>query len=130
MLQRQTIITFFLLIHFSVQSQTWSEFIKQDAKDTLATGMPIAIGATALWYLANRIPYDWKNLTNPSSEFIYKTWEDQGFSRARHVLLKRIPHDSALSKIVVYTQELPGALAVGEPFIVRIESLLQQKEDL
>jgi chaperonin cofactor prefoldin len=127
MFPRKTIIIFFLLIQVSLQSQTWQEFVVQDAKDTIATGMPIAVGAAALWYFANRIPHEWENLAHPSSEFIYKTWEDQGFLKSRKVLLKRIPSNSILAKIVVYTQELPGALAVGEPFIKRIESLLKQQ---
>jgi Zn-dependent protease with chaperone function len=125
-------LALFSILSFSSlhTEQTWKECIVEDMQDTLSTGMPIAVGAAVIWYIANRIPHDWQDLDGPVAEFIYETWEEQHFLKARKIILKRIPADSVLAKIVVYTQELPGALAVGEPLIVRVKSLLKQKEEL
>ena len=66
----------------------------------------------------------------PVADFIHTTWRDQGLMRKKPIVLKCIPPDSVLGKIVVYTQELPGAVAVGQPFIDRIEYLLHEKKNI
>lgn len=110
--------------------QTWPEFFVQDAKDTFSTGMPVALGAVGLWYYANRIPNDWQTVTGPVADFIHTTWKEQGLDRKKSIGLKRIPRDSVLGKIVMYTQELPSTVAIGEPFIARIQTLLDAKKHL
>lgn len=128
---RLSMLALIYLSFSSLQSeQTWKECIVQDVTDTVSTGMPIAVLAATVWYIANRIPHEWEDLEGPAAEFIFETWEDQDFLKARSVLLKRIPLNSVLSRLVVYTQELPGAMAVGQPFVERIESLLEQKTSL
>lgn len=132
MLQRKILLSLFFLfgVHFQLIPQTWPEFFLEDAKDTLSTGMPIALSAVALWCWANRIPKDWQTVEGPASDFIYSTWYEQGFTNKESVALKRIPSNSVFGKMVVYTQELPHAIAVGEPFIKRIEKLLNKKKEL
>lgn len=129
------LFAFFLtlfLVFFTVplSCQSWSECIAEDARDTLYTGMPVALSAAVLWGIANRIPTEWKTVDGEVAEFIYITWQEQGFSKARTVILKRIPKESILSRLVVYTQELPGALAIGEQFIEKIQMLLDEKKIL
>jgi len=126
----RSIFFFLLMICTALQAQTWSEFLVQDAKDTLSTGMPVALSAACLWYYANRIPHDWQTVKGPAADFIYETWKEQGFTTQYPIALKRIPPHSVLGKIVVYTQELPTAVAIGEPFIQRIERLLKAKKNL
>lgn len=124
-------LLFLLFVSFvPIQSQTWPEFFVKDAKDTLSTGMPVALSAVALWYWANRIPNNWKTVTGSVADFIYTTWKEQGLVRKRPIALKCIPRDSVLGKIVVYTQELPGTVAIGEPFIQKIQKLLDAKKNL
>lgn len=132
MLQRRIVLSLVFLcgISSTLIPQTWTEFFFEDAKDTLSTGMPIALSAAALWYWANRIPHDWKTVTGPAADFIYNTWNKQGFIKGRSVVLKRIPRNSVFGRMVVYTQEFPGAVAVGEPFIKCIEKLLNKKSKL
>lgn len=113
-----------------MQSQTWTEFFVQDAKDTLSTGMPVALGAVVLWCYANRIPNDWQTVEGPVADFIHTTWKEQGLKRRKPIALKRIPRDSVLGKIVVYTQELPSTVAIGEPFIHHIQKLINEKNNL
>ncbi len=132
MLQRGTLLSFLLLlvVHAQIVPRTWTEFFVQDAKDTLSTGMPIAMSAAVLWYWANMVPNDWYTVEGPASDFIYDTWNQQGFTKSKSIILNRIPPNSVFGKMVVYTQELPRSVAVGEPFIKRIEKLLKQKQNL
>lgn len=129
MLQHRALFFLFLVSFVSIQSQTWPEFFVQDAKDTLSTGIPVALSAVALWYWANRIPNNWKTVTGPVADFIYTTWKEQGLIRKRPIALKCIPRDSVLGKTVVYTQELPSTVAIGEPFIKKIKKLLDSKKN-
>ena len=63
MIRYQIFLFFILFSHTVVQSnQTWSEFIIQDTKDTILTGMPVALTAAVLWYYANRIPNNWQTV--------------------------------------------------------------------
>ena len=130
MVQRSIFLFLLFIFHIQITAQTWTEFFVQDAKDTLSTGMPIALSAAAVWYWANRIPHDWQTLEGPVADFIVTTWEEQGFVKKRPVVLKRIPPKSVLGKMVVYTQELPNAVAIGEPFINKIQKFLDIKKEL
>ncbi len=98
-----------------------------DISDTLATGMPIALFSGVWWAVANRIPYKWSDLSEPAATFIRTTWKEQGLKYPEKIMLKEIPVTSFLAKIVMYTQELPHALAVGAPFKNRIEEFLYEK---
>jgi hypothetical protein len=109
---------------------SWKQAVVQDIKDTFLTGMPVACTAAVFWAFANRIPAAWKTLEGPASDFIYTTWNDQGFTPTSRVLLKCIPADSTLARLGVYTQELPGALGVSDTFVSLIESLLLEEEEL
>lgn len=122
-------VLFFVFFTF-LPAQSWQECIVEDARDTLYTGMPIALSAAMVWAVANRIPTEWKMVDGEVAEFIYATWEEQGFVKARTIILKKIPPESILSRLVVYTQELPGALAIGEQFIEKIQTLLDEKKIL
>lgn len=130
MLYRRVLFFSFLMIFVSVRPQTWPSFFIQDAKDTLSTGMPIALSAAFLWFYANRIPHDWQTIEGPVADFIYATWKEQGLVREKPIALKRIPPGSVLGKIVGYTQELPRAVAIGDLFIKRVKRLLDAKNNL
>lgn len=114
----------------TLHSSSLPYIIANDCIDTLKTGIPIALFSGILWHIAYRVPHDWPDVTEPTASFIYNTWKQQGFKQADTVLLKRIPNDSFMAKVVVYTQELPGALAVGLPFIKRVEHLLTKKTQI
>ncbi len=133
-LLRRRLPAFFFALFFASfaasMGQSWRECIVEDARDTLYTGMPVALSAAVVWAVANRIPTEWKMVDGEVAEFIYTTWQEQGFDKARTVILKRIPTESILSRLVVYTQELPGALAIGEQFIEKIQTLLDEKKIL
>lgn len=103
---------------------------KHHVIDVVATGMPVAFSGLVLWAFFNRIPRHWKPLTGDVAEFIYTSWEQQKFKKARSIALKRIPDNSVFFKVVVFTQELPGVLAIGEPFIKKLEMLLKKRNDL
>jgi hypothetical protein len=98
--------------------------------DTFKAGLPGAVISTLLWCLAYDVPHTWPDVTGETEQFIRKTWKEQGFSEADNVILKQIPADSFMAKVVVYTQEFPGALAIGLPFIRRVEKLLAQQEQI
>lgn len=98
--------------------------------DTFKAGLPGALLSAVLWRIAYDVPHTWPDVTQPTASFIKKTWKDQGFLEADSVILKQIPADSFMAKVVVYTQEFPGALAVGLPFIRRVEKLLAQQEEI
>ncbi len=104
--------------------------IMADISDTFATGMPIAVFAGIWWAVANRVPKSWKDLPEPAAGFIRTTWKEQGFADADSILLKEIPAHSLFAKVIMYTQELPYALAVGIPFRRLIERCLKRKEFL
>lgn len=104
--------------------------IMDDISDTLATGMPIALFSGLWWAVANRIPRKWLDLSDPAATFIRTTWKEQGLAHPEKIILKEIPATSFLAKIVMYTQELPHALAVGTLFKQRIEDLLHEKSYL
>ena len=108
--------------HVSIPSK-----VMDDISDTLATGIPLALFSGVWWAVANRIPRKWPNLSEPAATFIRATWQEQGLKRPEKIMLKVIPRDSFLSKIIMYTQELPHALAVGPPFKEKIETLLYEK---
>lgn len=118
------------LFSFSLHAQTWQEFFIEDTKDTLSTGMPVALSAAALWYYANRVPHDWQTLEGPVADFVYSTWKEQGYVTHPPIVLKLIPSTSVLGKMVSYTQELPGAVGVGQPFVDRLQKLLDAKKFL
>lgn len=129
MMCKVRILLLFIIPLMGVQAdQTWAECVVEDVSDTLSTGVPVALAAAAVWAIANHIPHDWQDLEGPAADFIYTTWQEQGFKRPYSVLLKKIPPSSVLSRLVVYTQELPGALAVGNQFVERITQLLEEKE--
>lgn len=117
--------SFFVSIQASIGTK-----IKDDISDTLATGMPIALFSGIWWAVANRVPRKWPDLSDPAATFIRKTWKEQGFSHPEKIMLKEIPADSFLAKVIMYTQELPHALAVGVPFKKRIEVLLYEQTRL
>ncbi len=104
--------------------------IMADISDTFATGMPIAVFAGIWWAVANRVPKSWKDLPEPAAGFIRTTWKEQGFADADRILLKEIPARSLFARVIMYTQELPYALAVGIPFRRLIERCLKKKEFL
>lgn len=104
--------------------------IVADVTDTLVTGVPIAVFAGIWWAVANRVPQSWQDVPEPAATFIKTTWKQQGFAEADRILLKEIPADSLFAKVIMYTQELPHALAVGIPFRLLIENCLSQKEEL
>lgn len=106
------------------------ETLKNQSLTLLKEGAPGALVSAALWRIAYDVPHNWPDVSEPTASFIKTTWKEQGFLQADAVLLKQIPADSFMAKAVVYTQELPGALAVGLPFIRRVEKLLQQKEEI
>ena len=109
---------------------SFSEIVISDIADTLTTGMPVAFLGAVRWYLFNKIPYNWHDVPKEVADFIIETWKDQGFHDANKIVLKRIDASSVLARLVVYTQERPGALLVGEPFIQKLTALLAKKNTL
>ncbi len=101
-----------------------------DIIDVVKTGMPVALYAGVWWILSNRVPKNWKDVPDPAATFIKTTWKEQGFLDADRVRLKLIPADSLFAKVIMYTQELPHALAVGQPFRRRIETTLARKKSV
>lgn len=102
----------------------------QDYFDILKTGSFYAVSSLLIYYVGYSIPYKWQNVSEPTAGFIRTTWKEQGFANADNAILKEIPNDSFMAKVVVYTQELPGGLAVGAPFIKRVELLLSQRSEV
>src|SRR3989338_772809 len=95
--------------------QTLASIIVSDIADTLTTGMPVACLGALRWYFFNKIPDEWHDVPEEVAFFIIETWKSQGFKDADKVALSRIDPKSVLARLVVYTQERPGALLVGEP---------------
>jgi hypothetical protein len=104
--------------------------IIDDISDTLATGIPIALFSGVWWAVANRVPTKWPDLSEPAASFIRNTWKEQGLAHHEKIILKEIPARSLFAKVIMYTQELPHALAVGIPFKKRIERFLHEQERL
>lgn len=118
---------------FSFVASSYSSIgskIIDDISDTLATGMPIALFSGVWWAVANRVPTKWPDLSEPAASFIRNTWKEQGLPHPEKIILKEIPASSLFAKVIMYTQELPHALAVGIPFKKRIELFLQEQEVL
>jgi hypothetical protein len=113
--------SFFVPIYGSIGSK-----IVDDISDTLSTGMPIALFSGIWWAVANRVPRKWADLSDPAATFIRQTWKEQGLAHPEKIILKEIPAHSLFAKVIMYTQELPHALAVGIPFKKRIEKLLRE----
>ncbi len=122
--------TLMLIPQASTHTASLATTLAHDCIDTLKTGVPIALSSAILWHIFYRIPHHWPDVSQPTADFIRTTWKAQGLKDADQVLLKRIPDDSFMAKVVVYTQELPGALVVGLPFIKRVEKLLEQQEQI
>lgn len=121
------VVNFFFFL--SIYANPYQE-CKIAAFETFSTGMPVAFSTLVFWAFLNRIPHNWKTVDENVAEFIYTTWEQQGFSKARSVVLKKIPKDSFLFNIIVFTQDLPGALALGEPFVEKLKLLLEERKHL
>jgi len=117
--------SFFEPVYSSIGSK-----IVDDISDTLATGMPIALFSGIWWAVANRVPRKWPDLSEPAAGFIRTTWKEQGLAHPEKIILKEIPAHSLFAKVIMYTQELPHALAVGIPFKKRIEKFLREQSAL
>ncbi len=113
--------SFVMPVHSSIGSK-----IADDISDTLSTGIPIALFSGVWWAVANRVPNKWPDLSDPAASFIRNTWKEQGLAHPEKIILKEIPAHSLFAKVIMYTQELPHALAVGVPFKKRIEKLLRE----
>jgi len=121
---------YFIFLYFLCTAPLYSSVgskIVDDISDTLSTGMPIALFSALWWAIANRVPRKWQNLSEPAASFIRTTWKEQGLAFPEKIIIKEIPVNSIFSKVIMYTQELPHALAVGIPFKKRIEKLLLEK---
>ena len=124
---------FFVFFCFFFSAPIYSSIgskIVDDISDTLSTGIPIALFSGVWWAVANRVPNKWQDLSDPAATFIRKTWKEQGLAHPEKIILKEIPANSLFAKVIMYTQELPHALAVGIPFKKRIEKFLHEQSVL
>ncbi len=124
---------FFVFFCFSFSTFVYSSIgskILDDISDTLSTGIPIALFSGVWWAVANRVPNKWPDLSEPAASFIRTTWKQQGLAHPEKIILKEIPANSLFAKVIMYTQELPHALAVGIPFKKRIEKFLHEQSVL
>ncbi len=124
--KRASLIFVICLFSTFVQGSIGSKIV-DDISDTLLTGIPLALFSGTWWAIANRVPRKWPDLSEPAAGFIRSTWKKQGLAHPERIILKEIPANSLFAKVIMYTQELPHALAVGIPFKKRIEKFLHEQ---